>query len=259
MEELLWNNIELVPWFTGTGYNVIEKNNKEKRIYIIKQMMLLRERGESLNNNSMEVAGKYSVNPELLCDCTEASLCFLEEIHNLVCKENIVYFCLGLRNRKLKGQPRTFQCECHPELSQPIVINDPEEWWREKINIIEEYWPQNAYDDDKLIVALQLYSVTHFNDFNGIFKFKNIEFSKKFLKKISQVDCYKEEILKQMSKRLMMTNLEAARDNSLSSESFGGCDTFRVTENNRIGYNLLNDNTLRFEEYFEDHKKYERH
>jgi hypothetical protein len=161
-----------------------------------------------------------------------------------------ILLCLGLENILSTNSSYVFSCACCSQNFTPELINSPIDWLH-YINL-EDYWPSNVSDLDKLVKVLEIVRIRDFNSSPFLYEF---EFDPRFINELVAIKSYKIEIIHQIVKRLISTKRQAAQDASLQDEYLKGkCEyRFRVTprpSSARIHYTYDQSGTIIFLCYY---------
>ncbi len=185
--------------------------------------------------------------------------CFRGIMHQLVARDELVFLALGLANRSVNSGKYVFSCTCHPNQLVPPVIRHPHEWlWH--VNLEQQFWPTSACDRNKFMTAIQIAADTLL--ISGIAEAAKLkydyDFDNRFLERISSERNHRGEILRNIAKRLLLTQSDAAMDSSLLDEDVKGgrkragkeVRRFRVSGENRIHYIYPCKGKILFTDYY---------
>jgi len=187
----------------------------------------------------------------MACSSTRARTCFLSLMHQAITAFPDVVLCLGLDNL-LRGVDYVFSCDCCRESITPDVVGIPNDWLHH-VDVEDRYWPRNRRDVRSLDKALEITRSTYLPHSDFLYRF---EYSPQFAKDIVGVRDNRGRILRQMARRLTMTEHEAASDGSLRDEVVhsSGERRFRVTpkpSSTRIHYVYKGSKALLFKRYYD--------
>lgn len=157
---------------------------------------------------------------------------------NRECDE--IKIALGLKNIALTNISFVVnESLLHPE---PVLVRSKFCLFDDEL-LIEEWWPNNSRDSDGLIKSI---FVVLQRDYSISEPLNRIRFSRGFLKKLSEVQNERMQILTAMAKRLSMTAADAGTDASLRDKPIQGKNgerRFRVSQrptSRRIHYIFRN-------------------
>jgi hypothetical protein len=241
LETCLWLTPQTPPW----------RKDKDWSNQLVPVIHKLLQR----NISFIELGAKQSpcdVNPSMEFVHQNTGYCFLKLMHSFIKSQEEIFLCLGLPNVVLTNALYSFSCKCCPlPLSPNLVFRSID--WLKYVDIINEYWPIDETENDKLSSALNMFRVKEFNGRPFLYKFG---FSSSFLATISQTHSDKSRILRQMVKKLISTNQESARDPTLHDEYLEEQKEFRfrVTpkpKSIRIHYDYTKDRNIYFLSFYD--------
>jgi hypothetical protein len=219
----------------------------------------------STNNNSITTPffidsgiEPCSITPSLSCENNIGLYnLFLKMFHHLIIQEENVFLCLSKRN-SIENQQYEVSCECHSNVLLPLLIKTPSDWFF-YIDLENEYWPTSVTDEniEQFKLALEFFAHKKFPDYrNSGFLYDNYEFTNNFIKDIMVEFEYRKEIFYSITKRLMLPQKLASKDQGLNDEDVKGKKTkkrerrFRVTGELRIHYVYQGKREICFTNYY---------
>jgi hypothetical protein len=237
LEYCLWAYPQIPPWR-------MDKDFCNQMVPIIfHQLQRLREKFIEINPQST-----CTVIPSIACCHKEALACFLGIMSEVTHQYSNVLLCLGLDNYPKNGVLYDFHCHCCSKCLTPKLVQDANDWLQ-YIDVVIDYWPKSALDGTQFGEALEIVRIRDFSQNKILYEF---DFSARFLKDILTATTNRETILKQIIKRLTMTQNEAALDGSLQDEYIAEKNEqrFRVSSSSRIHYQYTSEHHLEFLRYY---------
>jgi hypothetical protein len=180
---------------------------------------------------------------------------FLKLVHTLIDFEEFFYLCVGVHNQLPNLNQYTFYCNCHQNQLMPTLINAANDWFK-YINILEKLFPKTVerFED----VFNKAIRVTRFCEFGDKPLMYTPEFELKFKQKVVSSTRNQAEILKNITKRLILLTPQAQADGSLQDKHYKGKDKkglrrMRITQGTRVDY-VLNeiDKIITFVMYYDE-------
>lgn len=233
LESLVWS--PLPPWRSNRDYNnllsPIFYKFRSNNIILIK-----------CNKDH----GECSVIPKMYFSRDDIRDCFLNTIHLIIERKEEVFLCLGLKNN-LTNDPYCFDCDCHENKLVPILIKKCFDWY-DHIDL-NNFWSKSDCKVEKIVEGIEIIRI---KDFSSTPLLYNFIFSPGFIKDLMNADENKYEILKNITRRLVLNSNEARQDIILKEEYLEQSKEyrFRINFKSRVHIRFLSDKEIKFLHYY---------
>lgn len=241
LESYLWGYPQLPPWRTDKTF----KNQIIPKLYYL----------FSTNFDYIEFQNNLSpcfVNPNMVYNLENEGIfpSFLKLMHEIINRKEDVFLCTGCENNE---ENYIFSCSCHENCLNPYIIRNEDDFTK-YIDLENDLWPKCKDDIDKLINAIAITRKLLYNAKE--FKYK-YTFSNDFIEDIIMVRKRRLIILKQITKRLILSRQEATADVSLQDEYIKKSKEYRIRVTQRpasirIHYRYKNNSEIEFLKLYDE-------
>lgn len=242
LECLLWESPVMPPWR-------LDKDWSNQLVPIIYN--LFQKRIAPLDVAFKQLPPAQHI-PDITASCPNQTYMssFCSIMHYLITINESVFICLGLQQSNINDL--SFNCNCHAITLQPTLIRRPKDW-HSHVDITAKLWPNgnDTGQQNRLRRAIDLTVQQKFTPSSSIAI--AFTFGDHFLPSLLQEINLRENILYAISKRLLMTQHQAASDAGLEDEPVRGKEgirRFRVSGGTRIHYDYIKNGEIRFLCYF---------
>ena len=235
VENFIWSCPQLTPWLSNRDWA-----NKFFPIFY-------KFRGNSIVQIKFDrTLGKCNVNPKMNIIQNDLYEYFLKNIHFIIYKKEQIILCLGLKN-SLNKEKFIFDCNCHTYKLIPSLIRKYTDWYSkiDKNNL----FPKNGQEFKRINQHIEIIKIIEFNNKQLLYDY---EFSDGFKKDFINMNEDKYEILKNITKRLVLTSNEARQDAILKEEYLEQYKEyrFRINFKSRVHMRFLSDTEIEFLHYY---------
>lgn len=230
---------EIHPWFQSDLRNPLIATIHQK----------LYSRQTFLPSSDIEC----TIEPPLLSEFpeTDVNSNFKKLLHSLIEFEETFYLCVGSENISQTGS-YTMNCLCHSSYS-PVIINTCKDWLS-LLDVVELFYPQNTREfDERMHNAIEFIRAVEFQDKIVLFQY---EFSNQFKRDIIRAVNHRDKILRNITKKLISTAVEAGQDSQLRDEYIERVRQYRFRVTNRpfstrIHY-IIENSKIVFKKYYDE-------